>query len=124
MKKVDQFSEKAKTWDNDPLKTNMAERFLSKIAERVITPQSPVVIEIGCGTGLIGLHFKDSANHMIMVDVSESMLNILREKIAQSSQKITVVHGEIGEVSDQIQADLIIAFMSLHHIQMTDYFFK
>lgn len=124
MKEVDQFAEKAKTWDNNPVRMKMTEGFLSKISERVVTPPSPVVMEIGCGTGSIGLHFKDSASHLIMVDVSESMLGILREKIEQSTQHITVVHGEIGEVSEQIQADLIITFMSLHHIEDTELFFK
>lgn len=121
---MDQFAQKAKTWDNNPIQMNMAERFLSKISERVNIPLLPVVMEIGCGTGLVGLNFKESARHLIMVDVSESMLNILREKIERSTQNITVVHGEIGDVSEQTQADLIIAFMSLHHIQETDHFFK
>lgn len=124
MKDVDQFAEKAKTWDNNPVRMKMTEGFLSKISKRVVTPPTPVVMEIGCGTGLIGLHFKDSARHLIMVDVSESMLRVLREKIGKPTHNISVVHGEIGEISGRVKADLIIAFMSLHHIEDTELFFK
>lgn len=124
MKEVDAFAVKAKTWDNNPVRMNMADQFVSKIFERGNPLQSRVVIEIGCGTGLVGLNFKDSACHLIMVDVSESMLRVLREKIGEPTHNISVVHGEIGEISGRVKADLIIAFMSLHHMEDTEHFFK
>lgn len=117
---MDTFAEKAKNWDN-PVKIAMTTAFVDAIEERNIPIEGQTVLEIGCGTGLVGLEFADRAERLIMVDTSQAMLEVLHDKVAKlNADNIAIVHGDISQVEQK--ADVILSFMALHHIADTETF--
>lgn len=117
---MDTFATKAKEWDN-PVKVAMTRAFVGAIKAKGIIAQGSTIIEVGCGTGLVGLEFADVASHLTMVDTSPAMLEVLSEKMAHRNiSNATIVHGEISQTNTR--ADVITSFMALHHIADTQRF--
>lgn len=112
---IDRFSERAKTWDT-PRKVAMTNAFVQKIKEKGIIHATSDVVEIGCGTGLVGLQFAGACSHLTMADTSEGMLLVLQDKISERNmQHISIVHGGIEKV--ETEASVLLIFMALHHIE-------
>lgn len=116
----DKFAARAKEWDN-PAKMAMTGAFVDAIkAKGTIAPDS-TIIEVGCGTGLVGLEFADMAKHLTLIDTSPAMLEVLSEKVAHRNiSNATIVHGELSQTATC--ADAIVSFMALHHIANTESF--
>ncbi|MCP4295244.1 MAG: class I SAM-dependent methyltransferase [Proteobacteria bacterium] len=90
-----------------------------------ITPDDKLM-DLGGGTGLLALKFKNQLSKITVVDTSEAMLDVLRAKIKQ--QQITnveifdknLVPGAFPEGS----FDLVISMLTLHHVQDLDLLFE
>lgn len=118
------FSARAKKWDNLG-HAQQAAALVSKIKSANLLQAQEDVIEVGCGTGLVGLELAGQVRHITMVDTSEGMLSVLKEKIERMPElhnRITVVHGELSAVS--APASVIVIFMTLHHIEDVRQFFE
>ena len=109
----DSFSTKAKNWDR-PDKINMTNKFVAELL-RQITPLSTWrALELGAGTGLVGLQIEPLVASLVLEDTSESMLKILKQKLNTNS-KVELLHGEVFEYKQQ-DIDLIFSSMAFHHI--------
>ena len=75
------------------------------------------VLDVGCGTGLLGSIFLKSAEKMLFLDVSQMSLDQLREKTADAAGacRVSFFCGDISELP-QKDFDLILFLLSLHHI--------
>lgn len=74
--------------------------------------QSKTVLELGCGTGRVLLALVPDADAVTGVDVSEGMLDRLRDKVEQTGANrkcVTIVHGDICKLDLGKTSDLIIA---------------
>jgi len=109
----DTFSAKAADWDS-PEKVDMTQRFVAELLSHIHPLQTWKALEIGAGTGLVGLQIEPLLKTVIFVDTSESMLNILRQKLTDSSQ-CEIVHGEVFDYK-QLDLDLVFSCMAFHHI--------
>ena len=111
------FDEKSRTWDTE-LKVKRAKRIADEIIKRLPLTQTAEVLEFGCGTGLISFNLLDHAKHFTLLDNSEGMIDVVKEKIAkQNLSNITPVCGDIS--SEQIipkHYDAIYTSMALHHV--------
>lgn len=117
---ADMFSTRAKSWDSYR-RVSMAFALVDKIKEQNLIDKHTDVMEIGCGTGLVGLEFANAAHHITMVDTSEGMLQELRKKMENKCcENISIVHGDILQV--HTIASIIIVFMTLHHIEDIEQF--
>jgi len=80
-----------------------------------IQPQSTwKVMEIGAGTGLVGMQIAHLVNQIVFEDTSEAMLEVLKQKLDKNS-RAEILHGEVFEYNKQ-DIDLIFSCMALHHI--------
>ena len=61
-----------------------------------------MVLDLGCGTGLVGQRLKTADNHFIGVDIAPAMLEIARSKDVYAE----LVAADIGDYLKQHQADL------------------
>jgi ubiquinone/menaquinone biosynthesis C-methylase UbiE len=110
----DNFADRAAVWD-DPGKIEMATKFVNALLTQVEFKNEWKGLEIGAGTGLVGLQIFPKISSLLCVDTSESMLNVLREK-TKDEKDISIIHGEIFEYDVQ-DIDLVFSSMSFHHIE-------
>jgi ubiquinone/menaquinone biosynthesis C-methylase UbiE len=110
----DTFVAKANEWDN-PQRIAMAKKFADELSKNV-SPQSEwKAMEIGAGTGLIGLQILPLVAKVVFEDTSESMLNVLKQKLT-GEESIEILQGEVFDYQKQ-DIDLVFSSMAFHHIE-------
>ncbi len=117
MTKQDNFAEKAAAWDEDPKKIAMTNRYVDEVLKHVELQPDWKLMEIGAGTGLVGLQFLPKVGTIVFEDTSEAMLGILEKKLSDDTKK--KAHLFLGEVTDykSNDIDLVISAMAFHHIE-------
>jgi predicted TPR repeat methyltransferase len=109
----DNFANRATDWDS-PEKTKMTEIFVAEMLKHVKPQRSWKAMEIGAGTGLVGMQLIDRVKGVVFEDTSAAMLEVLKSKLTTSMQT-EIVHGEIFDYTKQ-DIDLIFSCMAFHHI--------
>ena len=120
------FNEQAKNWDNDPVKVERAKVFAKEIANFIPRDKKMKALEFGCGTGLLSFHLKDFFGSITLVDTSENMLEVLREKISRDylSHFKPVLIDLINDDLNDSAFDVIYTLMTMHHITDIDKILK
>ena len=117
----DTFEKKAKMWDSNPQVVALAGRFSAELDEVVPDHSGLVMLELGCGTGLVGLRYADKAAALHLVDTSTAMLDVLRAKAEAQPDHIAVHEGAISMLAGQAiqteSVDWVISNMALHHVE-------
>jgi ubiquinone/menaquinone biosynthesis C-methylase UbiE len=116
------FNERAKTWDDDPMKTARAQAVAQGIRARVPLASAMAGLEYGCGTGLLSfalhLHFR----HIVLADNSAGMLAVLQKKIDGAG--ILNMHPMMLDLMTDPpppdRFDIVFSLMTFHHIPDTD----
>ncbi|MDP4240309.1 MAG: class I SAM-dependent methyltransferase [Bacteroidota bacterium] len=109
----DTFAAKAANWDN-PDKVKMTKKFVSELLFHINLLPTWKALELGTGTGLVGLQIESFVKKLVLEDTSESMLEVLRQKLDKNS-KVEILHGEIFDYKQQ-DIDLIFSAMAFHHL--------
>ncbi len=115
----DKFSEKAKDWDKRPLAKKLTEKFIKEVRDSIEINKEFTLMDFGCGTGLIGLDFVDDVEKLFMVDTSEAMLEVLKDKVGkQKINNVSIFKGDIKGLNiEQASVDIIVSFMAFHHLE-------
>ncbi len=115
----DQFEERARGWDETPWKIKLAQETYDAICSKVDIHPDARLIDFGGGTGLMTLKFKSRVSKITIIDTSQAMLAVLRDKIeAQNSVNIEIINQELSTASLPANScDIIISMMTLHHIE-------
>ena len=117
----DTFAEKAKMWDSNPQVIALADLFSVELDKIVPDHSGLAILELGCGTGLVGLRYAEKAASLDMVDASPAMLDVLRTKDKTRASHVTVHEGTlsmlVGQAVAPESADWIISNMALHHVK-------
>lgn len=130
---TDAFAQKAGTWEN-PAKLLMSETFVERIKSLHVFSAETILMDVGCGTGLVGLSFVSQVDQLLFVDTSAAMLGVLKMKLAQCPEdssmhkkqqagKITMYHSALESVPKAVQAHAMVTLLALHHIEDTRLFF-
>lgn len=116
------WNERAASWDHGA-QNNPG---LVKVVERVIAEACPKtgmnVIDIGCGSGQLTLRVAPLVDHVLGVDISQSMIDLLAKNAAAAG--LTNVEGialpiEALEIPES-SVDLVISNYVLHHLRDRD----
>ena len=114
------FDERARDWDT-PEKRERAEAVAAVI--RASVPLTPTVraIDVGAGTGLLGLALAGDVGEMILAEPSEGMLEVVREKLAAGGpSNVTAVRFELtSDPPPGPPLDLVVSLLVLHHVADT-----
>jgi len=117
----DTFAEKAKKWDSNPQVMALADRFSAELDKILPDHSGLAILELGCGTGLVGLRYAQKAASLVMVDTSPAMLDVLRTKDQARASHVTVHEGTLSTLVGQAVApesiDWIISNVALHHVE-------
>lgn len=109
----DNFAHRAAEWDS-PEKTKMTEIFVAEMLSHVSLNPEWKALEIGAGTGLVGMQIIEKVGSMVFEDTSAAMLEILKQKL-DNNDKVEIVHGEVYDYQKN-DIDLAFSCMAFHHI--------
>jgi len=109
----DTFISKAADWDS-PDKINMTKKFVDELILSIKLLPTWKALEIGTGTGLVGLQIEPFVEKVVLEDTSVSMLEVLKQKLNENS-KVEILNGEVTDYISQ-DIDLIFSNMAFHHI--------
>ena len=115
------FDKAAATWDEKPSRVELA----MKVAEAVFDMAKPrddsVVLDFGCGTGILALALARRVAKVVAADTSQGMLEQVRAKTASGgiSNVETALIGDDGELPPG-PFDLVVVSMALHHVEDLD----
>lgn len=116
------FDARAKTWDDDPMKTARAQAVADGIRTQVPLAGHMTALEYGCGTGLLSFALQAQLKHITLADSSSGMLAVLQDKI-DAFGIANMRAAQLDLVSDPLPSDhynLIYSLMTFHHIDDTD----
>lgn len=120
------FNKEAKNWDNNPEKTERAKIFANKIVDFIQPSKKMKALEFGCGTGLLSFQLKNYFEEITLVDTSEGMIQVLKEKVEKLNIKnfkpfLVDVLKDSRNIS---KTDVIFTLMTMHHIKDVENAFK
>jgi ubiquinone/menaquinone biosynthesis C-methylase UbiE len=114
------FDERAKDWDT-PEHVERAAAVAESIRAVVPIRAGGRAIEIGAGTGLLGLHFAGDLGELLLTDPAAGMLEVADAKIAAAG--LTNVRTARFELlADPLPGrsfDLVLSVLMLHHVRDT-----
>jgi ubiquinone/menaquinone biosynthesis C-methylase UbiE len=115
------FDERARDWDT-PDRIERAGEVAAAI--RAAVPLSPTtrLIDVGAGTGLLGLALLDDVGEVVLSDPSTGMIHVANEKLAAAGllSVRAIVHDLLS--ADPLDAepfDVAVSLLVLHHIKDT-----
>lgn len=114
---TDNFALRAADWDS-PSKIGMTNKFVETLREKVTIQKNWKALEIGAGTGLVGLQILPDVSSVVFEDTSEAMLDVLKQKL-KDIESVEIIHGEVTEYSKN-DIDFIFSCMAFHHIPETE----
>ncbi len=87
------------------------------------TPQSNVVVDLGCGTGELVERLQSIAGHVIGVDSSSKMIELARNRVYSDKERVDLRLGELEHLPlKDDEADCAVVSMVLHHLATPDRF--
>ena len=114
------FDEKARDWDTSERRAR-ARTVAQAIRERVPLNRQTRVIEVGAGTGLLGLELAAEVGELVLAEPSAGMLEVAREKLADGrhSNVSAVRFDLLSDAPPGGPFDLAISLLVLHHLADT-----
>lgn len=117
--RVTSFDERAAEWDT-PERRERAEAVAAAIRGNVPLTRTMRTVEIGAGTGLLGLALTGDVGELVLTDPSAGMLAAARRKLAGGPANVSAVRFDL--LSDTWTGgtfDLAISLLVLHHLKDT-----
>ena len=115
------FKDWANEYDSTLGKVERHHKLLDLVVESSEVEDNDVVLDIGCGTGLLSLKFLRKANCLIYgIDSSPEMLEIFKDKIQRLnlSKKISLELEDAERLGfEKNSFDIIASTVTLHHVK-------
>jgi len=113
------FDERAKEWDT-PDRIERAAEVAAVIGAAVPLSGSERAIEVGAGTGLLGLRFAGRLQELVLTDPSTGMLEVAAEKVRREGlENVRTQQFDLTADTMPVQFDLLMSLLMLHHVEDT-----
>jgi SAM-dependent methyltransferase len=117
---VSTFDERAGDWDT-PERRARADEAARAIRANVTLAPTDRVVDIGAGTGLVGLALAGDIGELVLAEPSDGMLAVIAEKLGAGDRpRVSAVKFDL--LADRPPGDpfdLAVSFLVLHHIDDT-----
>lgn len=82
------------------------------------------ILDIGCGDGSLSLQFLENSNHLTLIDISDKMLEKVKEKIPDGLEaNIRLVNDSFEVIKDEEKYDVIICVGVIAHVPVVEALF-
>ena len=113
------FDERAKEWDT-PDRIERAAEVAAVIGAAVPLTGDERAIEVGAGTGLLGLQFAGRLRELVLTDPSTGMLEVAAEKVRRAGLRNVRTHRfDLTADTMPERFDLLLSLLMLHHVEDT-----
>jgi len=115
------FDERAPCWDT-PRRVARAEEAARTIEAAIQIPPGCRAIEVGAGTGLLGLALRDQLGTLVLADTSDGMLAEAARKVNDGGLTgVSTAHFDLASDSPPAGGpfDLVLSLLLLHHVKET-----
>jgi 2-polyprenyl-3-methyl-5-hydroxy-6-metoxy-1,4-benzoquinol methylase len=114
------FDERAKDWDT-PGRIDRAARVAAAIREALPLAPTDRLIDVGAGTGLLGLSLVDDVGEIVLSDPSSGMIDVATEKLAAAGLRTAtaVRHDLLADPPPTGRFDVAVSLLVLHHLEDT-----
>lgn len=109
------FNLVANSWDTEE-KFKQSEFYAQRIRENLTNKNSVKILELGCGTGLLGGQFLNDKTSLLGIDTSTEMLKVFNEKFKHFNSTSLLLNLEENDLQES-GFDLIISSMAFHHLK-------
>ena len=111
------FDDESKKWDTE-YRVERAKKVSAEIETYLEEKDNLRALEFGCGTGLISENLTHRFSSILMMDLSEGMIEQLKLKIEKNNIKnMKTWYGDLFEFHDNAKFDVIYTSMAFHHIE-------
>jgi ubiquinone/menaquinone biosynthesis C-methylase UbiE len=115
------FDERAVDWDT-PERVARAKVAAETIRGAVEFPHGARAIDVGAGTGLLGLALLDRLGELVLADTSDGMIEQAQRKIAEGKlENVRAIHLDLiaDPPPDGAPFDAVVSQLLLHHVEDT-----
>jgi ubiquinone/menaquinone biosynthesis C-methylase UbiE len=114
------FDERAKDWDT-PGRIGRAARVAAAIRETIPLEPTDRLIDVGAGTGLLGLGLVDDVGEIVLSDPSSGMIDVATDKLAAAGLRTAraVRHDLLADPPPTDRFDVAVSLLVLHHLEDT-----
>ena len=110
---MNRFDIEALTWDDLPRRVELAKAVVENIAPYLKGDER--VLDVGCGTGLVGLNIAPFVKEVVGIDTSKKMVEKFNQKAKKLNLNALALCKDIFEVNEKF--DVVISSMTIHHIK-------
>ena len=114
------FDERARDWDT-PERIERAGEVAVAIRKAVPLRPTDRLVDVGAGTGLLGLAFVDDVGDIVLSDPSSGMIEVATEKLESAGLRSVsaVRHDLLADPPPADRFDVAVSLLVLHHIKDT-----
>ena len=112
------FDAVAANWDDNPVRRELNNAIAGAVRDRVTLRPGMSAMDLGCGTGQLTVALAGHVAHVLAVDTSAAMLEVLDRKLREAGVgNVRTLQVDLTCTADLGQEfDLIVSSMALHHI--------
>lgn len=112
------FDAAADEWDKSQTRINMATKITSQIIKNIPLGNDDIVMDFGCGTGLVGLNIAPLVHKLVGADLSSEMLKNFKSKADRNGlNNIETLELSADSHLGENAYDAIVSAMTVHHIE-------